>query len=495
MNNKLKNFTPIYVINLKDQKDRLDGLKKQFKQYGVKNYTIVEAVDARSADLTTIVDGKLPDLKPAEIGCMASHIKAMKLWLQTSSAEFAIIAEDDLSLETVDYWNWTWDDVVKNIPTDADILQLVMIQNKDVKFHLHKKPKYTSAINLAYAWSTGAYIVRRSYAERLVKEFDVDGKIRFNNNDVPIMVADIALYVLGTAYSMPLFTYTIPEDSINAQHMEFHIQSKDVFLSWWKNQSQNYYPEDLFDPNTNLGRKRIKDLGIAFKIFHVDGETKSLLKRAKLVSDAKSQLLQHFSELDTPTILIDSPDKVSNFYKNNKITIDPSGSRGGWKLGELGVWASNFKAWENFSKSSFQHLVLMEDDIVLKNEFSEKLVGYIQELPDNWDIFSVYIPATAIRPYRIKKAQIDKYSGNICEIYQSHSCLCYVVSKSGAKKLLGLVRNIPVNFPVDTYLFYNENIKAYALKMTSPQICYDFDSKQRLTTIQNNQKLDVTGLV
>lgn len=502
MDNKLINFSPVYVIHLADQKSRLISIQKQFSKLSITNYTIVDAVDARKVELSTLVDGKIPDRRPAEIGCIASHIKAMKLWLDTSDPieEFAIIAEDDLSLETVKYWNFSWDYVIASIPNDADIVQMVMIQDENIDFTLHKKPRYTTKINDAYAWSTAAYLIRRSYAEKLVSMFYVDGKTNFEHDAVPIMVADIALYALGNAYSIPLFTYIIDKDAINSQYEEFHIRSKKVFNSWWVSQAPGYSKEYIFhvpENTSRVTRNKITKDDMMFKILHLEGDSESLRLRDRLVLEAKEQLLDSFTELDSPTFLINDKASVSNFYKNNKITIDSRGhNQQGWKFGELGVWASNFKAWENFAKTDYEALILMEDDIVLEPSFSEKIVRYVRELPENWDIFSAYIPTSTNASYhRASKKLFDKHPGNVCEIYQSHSCLCYVVSRSGAEKLLELVNKVPVSMPVDTYLYYNTNINAYALKMSTKQICRDYDENQTHTTIQNNEKRSMSGLV
>ena len=39
---KLKNFGPVYLINLKDHVHRLDSAKKQFKKYNITDYTIID---------------------------------------------------------------------------------------------------------------------------------------------------------------------------------------------------------------------------------------------------------------------------------------------------------------------------------------------------------------------------------------------------------------------------------------------------------------------
>jgi GR25 family glycosyltransferase involved in LPS biosynthesis len=125
--NKLENFGHVYLINLPDQKNRLTHIEKQFKKYNIKNYTVIPAVDGRNSDLKHLMNKEYPRLRPAEIGCLASHITAIKTWLDTSDDEYGIIMEDDCSLDTVEHWQWDWNYFIKHIPKDADIIQLVMI--------------------------------------------------------------------------------------------------------------------------------------------------------------------------------------------------------------------------------------------------------------------------------------------------------------------------------------------------------------------------------
>ena len=56
MKNVLKDFGPIYVINLKSKEDRLAHIKKQLNGYSIKDYTVIEAVDGLNEDLSLLVD-------------------------------------------------------------------------------------------------------------------------------------------------------------------------------------------------------------------------------------------------------------------------------------------------------------------------------------------------------------------------------------------------------------------------------------------------------
>jgi GR25 family glycosyltransferase involved in LPS biosynthesis len=489
---KLDNFGPVYLINLKDHKHRLDSAVAQFKKHGVKEYKVIEAIDGRKSDLSEIIGGQYPNLKSSEIGCIASHIKALKHWLDTSDSSHAVIMEDDFSFDTVQHWPFDWDYVKSKIPGGADIVQLIMIKNEPITFSLHKKEKHTKSNKMTYEWSTACYLIKRSYAKMLVSLHYDNDKYRFPSHGFANQAADVTLYSLGNSYSIPLFTHILdPKNSINSEHNGFHTTSKNNIDYWWKNHAKKYSKENILDLNNKIVFNKVIKEG-CFTIFHVEEDTPIMKKRNELTKNASKTLEQSFEKINTPTIMINSVEQVKDFYKESKIRIDPLGHFGdGWKPGELGIWASNYVAWKNFVDSDYDYMILMEDDIVLNKNFNEKITKYIKELPKDWDVFTAYTPSTGNIRYRKSRASLDVGKENICKVYQSWSCLCYVVSKEGAKKLLKEVQK-PVKSPIDNYLFYHDKLNVYAIKMEKGNICDIFSTK---STVQNAQRYDMTGYV
>jgi GR25 family glycosyltransferase involved in LPS biosynthesis len=489
---KLNNFGPVYLINLKDHKHRLSSAINHFKKHGVKDYEVIEAVDGRNSDLSHIINGDYPNLKFSEIGCIASHIKALKHWIDTSDSDYAIIMEDDFSFDTVDYWPFDWNYIKNNIPNSADIVQLIMIKNEPISFNLHKKEKYLKNNKMTYEWSTACYLIKRSYAKQLVSLHYSDGKYILPNHGYANQAADVILYSLGNAYAMPLFTHILdPKNSINFNHSDFHTVSKNNIDYWWKNNAIKYQPKDFVNLNNQISLTKIIKPG-CFAIFHVEEDTAIMKTRNELTRVASKILEESFEKLETPTIIIKNTKEVKDFYKKSKIKIDPLGHFGtGWKPGELGIWATNYTAWKNFVNSEHDYVILMEDDIVLNKNFNHKIIKYIQELPEDWDIFTAYTPPTGNIRYKKNKESLLINKENICKVYQSWSCLCYVVSKKGAKKLLKEVEKT-VKSPIDNYLFYHTEINAYAIKMEKGNIC---DIYQTKSTVQDGLRYDMTGYV
>lgn len=490
---KLENFGPVYLINLPDQKERSDYIKKQFIRHGITDYTFVSAIDGRTDDLRNIVSTSYPKLRSSEIGCLASHINAIKMWLDTSDTEYGIIMEDDCSFDNVKYWQWDWNYFMKNLPDDADIVQLVMLKEDDVKFSMHLKDPYNPNDYFSYAWSTACYLIKRSYGEKLVKRFLIDGKYEFSKGKYRSKPADVLLYNLGTAYSMPILTHFVDtKNAINLNHQNFHNRSKKYIDTWWEKYSQKYSKESFFDTRYGLKQSKLQSIDLVFKIFHVDGDTEILRKRSILTKRATDKLLIDFDSLDTPTIVISDENGVKDFFKNEDIKFDPHGWNGrGWKIGEFAIWASNYTAWKKFAKTDHEMLMLIEDDIVLEKNFNQKLIEYISELPDDWDFFTVYMPPTGNDRYKKERKSLDIDRENICRVYQSWSCLCYIVSKRGVNKLLQQVKD-NVNGPIDHWLFYNKSLNGYSIKLGKENICNIYKMS---STVQHNQYRDMTGYV
>lgn len=490
--NRLNGFGPVYLINLKDHTHRLKNAQKEFKKYNVTNYTVIDAVDGRNNDLSGLILGDYPRLTPSEIGCVMSHIKALNHWLETSDSEYAIIMEDDFSFDTVQFWQWDWEYVKNNIPKDADIVQLIMIKNDPVTFSLHKKQPYDKRANMTYSWSTACYLIKRQYAQNIVDLHYSKQKYRLPHHGYKNQAADVILYSLGNAYSMPLFTHILDIDnSINKKHSAFHVKSKQNIDEWWKENSFKYNKEQFFDLKNGLSKKKNTKSG-CFKIFHDEQNTKEMKERNELVSNAEKQLIKDFDLIQTPTLIMKSPDDVGRFYKKESIKMYPLGHfKTGWKPGELGIWASNYTAWKNFLKTDYEYIILMEDDIVLSKDFNSKLVEYLDELPDNWDIFTAYIPTFGNVRYEKRKEELMIGKENVCKVYQSWSCLCYVVSRSGAEKLMREVRQ-RIKSPLDHYLFYNKKLNVYTLKMEKENICSLYETN---STVQEAKRYDMTGYV
>jgi hypothetical protein len=229
--NKLKNFGPIYVINMARSLERKAYIQEHFKKYGVSEYKFVDAVDGSKEDLSLMVNNlESLAISKNEAACSISHLKAISEWLQESDSEYAIIVEDDVSLETVDFWNFTWEDFLKSVNKKYDVLQLAIINNFTVNPRLHLRE--------IMDWSASIYLIKRDFAEKLISKHYHGEKYTFSTNRFRA-VSEGMIFGSGLCYSIPLFTYSLELESyLHQDHVvSIHTRSKAQTMNYWNNHS------------------------------------------------------------------------------------------------------------------------------------------------------------------------------------------------------------------------------------------------------------------
>ena len=246
---KLKNFGPIYCINLDGQPERWKYMEEQFEYWDIDNYQRISAYDGREDDLGDILKGRYPDnMTSGEVGCVTSHLKAIKHWYETSDSPYAIIMEDDCNLDLVRYWNFTWNDAISRVPYDWDLLQLAIICTGDIHIKIHKR--------FVNEFSTACYAITRHHAEKMIRLHCRGDKYKLDNGVRPRPVADDLLYNSGNSYSVPFLLYKIEMgSSIHPEHVEiFHKGNHKAIMNFWQTQGAGFTIDDLMDYNPYLGR-------------------------------------------------------------------------------------------------------------------------------------------------------------------------------------------------------------------------------------------------
>jgi hypothetical protein len=221
------------------------------------------------------------------------------------------------------------------------------------------------------------------------------------------------------------------------------------------------------------------------KVFHLDGDE----SRDSAVVSINEYMSSYSKLLVTPTIRISNKDQYDYFLQSNPgFTPDPYGyslnGEQGWRFGEIGIWASNWTAWNNFLKSDADYLILMEDDITYSNSFMEIIINYIYQLPEGWEAFHAFAPADQFGKYN---SIHDVGADDVCIAYQDWSCLCYIITRKAAEKMIAYSSNF--NLPLDWYMFRQKHIfNVYTIKPSSEFPCTLLPTE---STFQTTQKREV----
>ena len=175
-----------------------------------------------------------------------------------------------------------------------------------------------------------------------------------------------------------------------------------------------------------------------------------------------------------------------NFYKNNpKFNINHNGynlhNEQGWRYGEIGIWASNWSAWNNFLNSDYDYLILMEDDLVCEHNLPQTIESYIKECPKDFHALYINVPGDQLDKYNSNYSFTD----NISKAYQDWSCACYIIQKSTISDMISFA-NTGISLPLDWFMFRQQHLfKIYSVKPESYKACI---TKHIESTFQNKQE-------
>lgn len=246
--NKLENFPPVHYINVEYCKERRETLINKFKKFGIENITghiFKKYVDEDHKIETDYIDR----LSVGSRSVITSHLKAIKKWYETTNEEYAFFCEDDLNLELVQYWNFTWNDFYNHLPSDWEIVQLAWLREGEFdRFEIGFRNRCWCD------WSSCAYLIKREHARKLIESYypndtfilNVKGDdVHLREDWAKIPVPETIIFSpFGKVYGAPLFTedlsllpsYVDPTTEegklqpINSHHYESYENN----LNWWK---------------------------------------------------------------------------------------------------------------------------------------------------------------------------------------------------------------------------------------------------------------------
>lgn len=224
--NRLENFPPMYYINLDHCVERNAHMQNIINTFQIEG-TRISATNG--ADAHALVEN-IPDrLRPNELACAISHLRAIQYWLRHSDSDTAVICEDDVSFDTVQHWPFTWKDVSNALPYYWEICQCCIIYHpkQDIQLNLHQRKQHD--------YSAACYIIKRSYAERLMSHYWVNDKWKLDYPSAVPLTSEEAIYRPGSCLSIPLFTYANYESTIqtNTHVNTYHTFSKKIHELIW----------------------------------------------------------------------------------------------------------------------------------------------------------------------------------------------------------------------------------------------------------------------
>lgn len=229
-----KTLPTIYIINLPYRTDRKNNIIKRMKKYNLE-YKFIEA-ETKDSSLVKYYSWNGSNLnnieksydRLGEFGCFASHLKALKLFIDCGD-EYGIIVEDDITLR--DSFNNMLESIMKYMP-DKTPLVMLCVSNREPYIEWDKKygkPKDNHInlikINGAKCWGTLGYIISRDYALKAINDYDKPFYLIDNNR---FRVKNKVTSELITMNSKGYYTYPplvleeLSTSDINDKNPEHH---------------------------------------------------------------------------------------------------------------------------------------------------------------------------------------------------------------------------------------------------------------------------------
>jgi hypothetical protein len=168
---KLKNFPSVNYTSLSESVDRREFMRQQFAHYGIKSNQYVTERFGIIADSVKFSGNGIDDaMVQSQFGSIVSHVNLLRHWYQTTNEEYAIFCEDDVSFESINYWNFTWQEFIQALPTNWECVQLTRVTSMlDVPPEVNQ---LLLELRMGYWWGA-YYMMKRTYVKKLLENICV----------------------------------------------------------------------------------------------------------------------------------------------------------------------------------------------------------------------------------------------------------------------------------------------------------------------------------
>jgi hypothetical protein len=222
----INNLDTIIWINLERCVNRKIIMENLLKNFNVNNYRF-NAFDGKIIDdiknkYFISDDGTYPNNSNSEYATLLSHLSCIELSTESNNNiyNYALICEDDLSLDFIKYWKFDLKTVIEELK-DFDILMLGYYST-----NMNHKDIYN---NWSGQMSCMAYIINTKSIKNKIKDLKINGKWKCNKYD--LMIADYYIYSKFKTYyyKYPYFCNpNINDSNIHDDHLNYHILYKNM---------------------------------------------------------------------------------------------------------------------------------------------------------------------------------------------------------------------------------------------------------------------------
>ena len=261
--NKLNNFPSLNFIGITESENRRKELYQNCEEYNIKNVVPHLYDKYKTGDHEIKVQEWWGNF-PAYLGTTTSHLRAIHDWYYGTDEPYAFFCEDDVSFETVKYWNFTWEEFFNKLPQGWECIQLSVMRGN---MFLFWQPEVYVRHRCWDDYGCVAYLMTRNHAKRLLDSYydgksfnlEYDGQDKYTREGwatLPIIETLIYTnYRDNSVFVFPLFVEDInlgttvwgDDNKVFEEHQHYHKE----ITEWWKNKGQ-YFTLDDYESISNF---------------------------------------------------------------------------------------------------------------------------------------------------------------------------------------------------------------------------------------------------
>jgi hypothetical protein len=249
---KLNNFPSVNYTSLYESQDRREFMSKQMDYFGIKRHNVY--LTERFSKISNSIEytGLHLELVGLQLGTIISHLNLLRNWYVSCDEPYAIFCEDDIDFSSINYWNFTWDDFVANLPSNWECVQLMRIveyvQLREAGYPVEDLFK----LDLRWGrWWGSHSLMRRSYVKKLLDRY-IRGYNQYHielwvDNSSFIPVIENVLFVgAGVVYNFPMliecgqFNSTIRNSDDLSPENNNQILSHMAVLDQWQTHGASF---------------------------------------------------------------------------------------------------------------------------------------------------------------------------------------------------------------------------------------------------------------
>lgn len=274
----------VYYTSLSECEDRREYMKDQLEGLGITNHQAYVTERFENLEGIEIRGPHTESLSAGEKGVVVSHLHNIFDWYQNTKERYALFCEDDISFETVEHWQFTWEDFMLSLPKDWKMVQLLRINPFN---SMDYKEEHGLKIRKRNWCDWGChYLITRKAAQELLDKTMIDEKTfhlepEYNLHPMPenVLYSHFMDY-LDTVYSVPLFVEnqefnTTFEDGEFDPHTGAKLdqaESSKFYLELWKDVGRNFSIDDIMNVNMPeweyiINRDRKEDINPIDELF------------------------------------------------------------------------------------------------------------------------------------------------------------------------------------------------------------------------------------